>query len=289
MAGQFIAVGDNCLDVYVNRDQCAVGGNALNVAADWRASGLDARYIGVVGDDVAAGLVVAGLRDAGLDAGDVRHLEGATGITYLRLDAGERVILHEELGVVPDLRLTDEEIAELARADWVHLQGTAPEAQLVERFVECGARVSVDLSTYHRRDALEGVEVAFASLAGDSHDAAAELAASIVGAGARRSVVLRGAHGSLFWDGSSWTEQEAERIVPLDTCGAGDSFIASFVAGLAAGRSIDRIMIEATRSASRTCLHLGGFDQTPCATPDWLRNQAVAIGAGGRSTIPFEG
>jgi fructoselysine 6-kinase len=279
MTDQFVAVGDNCLDVYVNRDQYAVGGNALNVAADWRRAGISARYIGAVGTDATADLLIEGMRGAKLDSLGLQRLDGATGVTFLRLDDGERHILHEEFGVGLDLRMSEAEVAELAQSAWVHLQGTAPEARLVERFVACGARVSVDLSTYHGREALGGVEVAFASMAPGPDDDAWELAAQMVDAGAQRAVILRGPSGSVSWDGSSRVEQAAEPIVPIDTCGAGDSYIAGFVASVVAGKSIDHAMLEATRSASRTCLHLGGFDQPMRTTPDWLNDHARAVGA----------
>ena len=46
-----VAVGDNCLDVYLTKDVMTVGGNALNVAAHWRKAGCAARYFGAVGQD----------------------------------------------------------------------------------------------------------------------------------------------------------------------------------------------------------------------------------------------
>ena len=46
-----IAVGDNCLDAYLNKGFLAVGGNALNVAVQWRRHGLNARYFGALGAD----------------------------------------------------------------------------------------------------------------------------------------------------------------------------------------------------------------------------------------------
>ena len=46
-----IAVGDNCLDAYLSKGFVTVGGNALNVAVQWRRQGLNARYFGALGPD----------------------------------------------------------------------------------------------------------------------------------------------------------------------------------------------------------------------------------------------
>ena len=65
-----VAVGDNCLDVYLTKDVMTVGGNALNVAAHWRKAGCAARYFGAVGQDVEAAVILEEVEKAGLAAGD---------------------------------------------------------------------------------------------------------------------------------------------------------------------------------------------------------------------------
>jgi fructoselysine 6-kinase len=61
-----VAVGDNCLDVFLNKDLLTVGGNALNVAAQWRRNGWPARYFGAVGTDREAEVVLAEIAAVGL-------------------------------------------------------------------------------------------------------------------------------------------------------------------------------------------------------------------------------
>ncbi|WP_210506452.1 PfkB family carbohydrate kinase [Naasia sp. SYSU D00057] len=278
MTAHLIAVGDNCLDVYLRQGNYAIGGNALNVAADWRAAGRPARYIGAVGTDPAAELLLAGVAQAGLGPEHVRRLPGATGVTFIDLADGDRKLLHEEFGVGLDLRLDERELAEVARADWVHLQGTAPEARLVERLVSAGARVSVDLSTYHVTTGIAGVAVAFASVSGSDAAEAEALAERLLAAGAALAVIMRGEHGSIAWDGVEMVRHAAQRIDPVDTCGAGDSFIAAFTGAIVSGAPVRAAMAEATGAASRTCLHFGGWEQTLNPSPQWLHDQAVAVG-----------
>ncbi|MFD2816472.1 PfkB family carbohydrate kinase [Paracoccus aerius] len=84
MTLDLIAVGDNCLDVYLSKGHMAVGGNALNVAVQWRRLGLAARYLGVVGKDAEGDIILAALGQAGLDPADVERRDGSTAVTLLQ-------------------------------------------------------------------------------------------------------------------------------------------------------------------------------------------------------------
>ena len=66
-----IAVGDNCLDAYLSKGFVTVGGNALNVAVQWRRHGLHARYFGALGPDAEADIMLAAIEEVGLDRNDV--------------------------------------------------------------------------------------------------------------------------------------------------------------------------------------------------------------------------
>lgn len=271
----FFTIGDNCLDVYVAQGYYAVGGNAFNVAANWVLHGLRPRYLGAVGDDRAAALLLDGVREARLDPEDVRRLPGLTGVTFIRLQDGDRQLLHEEFGVGLDLTLSDEEIRAAAAGSWAHVQGTSPDALIVPRLVQAGARVSVDLSTYHDTSDLDGVAVAFASV--DDPGAAHPLAERILEAGAQLAVVMCGAQGSFAFDRWSAHTRPAEDIVPVDTCGAGDSYIAGFTAAYAGGAAILESMAAATTAAAATCLHFGAWQQSLPPIPPWLQEQADGI------------
>ena len=94
---QVIAVGDNCLDLFLTRGQMAFGGNALNVAVQWHRMGLQARYFGAVGADATGAL----MREAVLKAGlrdEMEILPGTTAVTLLEEVAGDRRFLLEDLG-----------------------------------------------------------------------------------------------------------------------------------------------------------------------------------------------
>lgn len=276
MTGKLVAVGDNCLDVYLTKDALTVGGNALNVAVHWRRAGLDARYVGTVGRDAEGEIILDGLATAGLAPEDVERRAGRTAVTLLRERDGDRQILFEDLGVGKDYVPADAAYRGIAIADWVHL-GTNADARLVRRLVADRIPFSIDLSTAHFALPLDKVPVVFAS--GPEHPSAAvePLIEKLHGAGAAQVVVTCGSRGAFCSDGGALLHVPAIPVAVVDTCGAGDSFIAGFLAARLSGRSTAAALQQATADAAETCLYLGGFAQAPRRIPKWLLEKYADI------------
>jgi fructoselysine 6-kinase len=265
-----VAVGDNCLDVYLTKDLMTVGGNALNVAVHWRRAGRSARYFGAVGSDNEGAVILEELEKVGLSPEDVERRPGDTAITLLRDDGGDRKFLLEALGVGRDYMPGGDHYRIIAAADWVHL-GTNANADLVRRLVTDRVSFSVDVSTAHRALPLEGVPLVFASGPDDADQPVEPFVTALRGSGARQVVVTCGSRGAFFSDGGALLHAPATPVRVVDTCGAGDSFIAGFlVAFCCEKRGPAESLHRATAEAAQTCLYIGGFPQTPRRIPDWL-------------------
>jgi fructoselysine 6-kinase len=271
------AVGDNCLDVYVEQNRVAAGGNALNVAANWALGGLSTTYVGAVGSDREADLVADAMLTAGLETVGLDRLPGATAVTLLRLVHNDREFLLEDFGVGEHWIPSQEQLNLVAASDWVHVAGPIIEQGLAQRLAATGLRTSVDLSTTRDFGELTGIEVAFLSWPGPRDNASFELARAACEAGAATAVVTCGPHGSLAV-GSHEAKAAAQGITPVDTCGAGDSFIAGFVRAHLHDADLYTCLSAATRAATSTCLHLGGFPQQRRRTPPWL-NERLKLGS----------
>jgi fructoselysine 6-kinase len=273
-----VAVGDNCLDVYLTKDVMTVGGNALNVAAHWREAGWSARYFGAVGQDVEATVILDEIEKAGLSPDDVETRPGQTAVTLLREKAGDRKFLLEDLGVGKDYMPADHHYRTIAAADWVHL-GTNSNPDLVRRLAADGVRFSVDISTAHDSLPLRGVPMVFASGPDDPNESVGPLAERLHRAGALQVVVTCGSRGAFFREvDGTLRHAPATPIAVVDTCGAGDSFIATFLAAYEPGKKpAAQALREATAAASQTCLYVGGFPQQPRRIPDWLLTKYAAV------------
>lgn len=274
--GTMIAVGDNCLDVYLSKNRMAVGGNALNVAAQWRAQGLDARYFGTVGRDAEGDQILAASSAAGLAAEDVERGEGNTAVTLLLERQGDRRFLLEDLGIGLGYRPDPTRYAALRQADWVHLGTNTPEA-LVRQLVADGVPFSVDVSTNHEDLALEGVPLVFASGPEAAEEPVEPVLSRLRGHGAGRIVMTCGRRGAFLMEGNELVHVPARPIQVVDTCGAGDSFIAAFIVATISGRSGKEGLEIATQSAARTCGHEGGFPQELIPIPQWLLDKYADV------------
>lgn len=267
---KLIAMGDNCLDVYLSKDHMAVGGNALNVAAQWQARGFATRYFGVVGHDAEGDVILDALSRVGLPAGDVARQDGSTAVTLILDNDGDRHFLLEDFGVglgyVPDAP----RMAAMQAADWVHL-GTNTNPDLVRQLVDRGVGFSIDISTAHEGLRLDGIPLVFASGPEDPDQPIAPVLQAFRDRGARRIVVTCGSRGAFFDDDGVLSQVAAQPITVVDTCGAGDSFIAAFLAALIVdGQPGDEALRRATAAATTTCLHEGGFPQPLNQIPAWL-------------------
>ncbi|WP_091582136.1 PfkB family carbohydrate kinase [Mesorhizobium qingshengii] len=274
---KLVAVGDNCLDAYLTNGLLTVGGNALNVAAQWRRNGWNARYFGAVGEDPEGDVVLAELAGVGLSPSDVERRPGDTAVTLLRDESGDRKFLHESFGVGEDYMPPPERYAVIATADWVHV-GTNANRDLVRRLVADHVPFSIDVSTAHLAQPLEGVPLLFASGPVNVDAPVEPLLSELRAAGARQVVVTCGRRGSYFDDGKGVLHAPATLVDVVDTCGAGDSFIATFLTafhfeGLRAAEALHMASV----AAAQTCTHLGGFPQKPRPIPEWLPAKYASI------------
>jgi fructoselysine 6-kinase len=79
--------------------------------------------------------------------------------------------------------------------------------------------------------------------------------------GARLAVIMRGAQGSLASSGAEFFHGTARPVAVRDTTGAGDSFIAGFIAAHLAGKPIAHCLAHGHDCAALTCQVFGGFAQ----------------------------
>ena len=97
------------------------------------------------------------------------------------------------------------------------------------------------------------------------------------GAGAGEIVLTCGSRGAFFDDEIARHHVAATPVQVLDTCGAGDSFIATFLsARRGEGMKPVAALQKAATAAAETCTHLGGFPQQPRKIPEWLLTKYAA-------------
>jgi fructoselysine 6-kinase len=257
------AVGDNCMDVYDKQNRFSPGGNPVNVAVYLRRMGVESSYTGVVGSDEYGRMMVEAIRSRGVDTSHLRAVPGSTAITHVDLVDGERVFGDYDEGVLAGFKLAPEDIDFLCSHDmvvsglWGKIEGDLPAMKTK------GATVVFDFATKLDDPVVEKAigHVDYAFFAYDHGDDRfiREYIARMQARGPRVAVATLGDKGSVAYDGRDYT---AFGIVPCevkDTMGAGDSYIAGFIAGVLRGESLADCMRRGAESASVTLQYAGAW------------------------------
>jgi sugar/nucleoside kinase (ribokinase family) len=257
-------VGDNTIDRYVSpRGLDYVGGNALNVAVQLAERGFEVYYFGAVGTDREGRRIRDELTTRGVNVDGLATLSGATALTLLSIDEfGDRHMDEEHFGVTADYYPTEAEISWMAGADWVQI-GMLPRASELRRAlraVQPALRIGQDCSV---TDGYGDLAVAFES---SDEEHAHSVAWAALNHGAELAIVTCGPAGATAFEPNGGTiKQPAVPVGAVDTTGAGDSFIAGFVAAYLQSPDLAAAMRSGATWAARTCTHVAGFPQNPAA------------------------
>ncbi len=257
---RFATVGDNCIDRYLPLKQAAVGGNAVNVAVQLMLEGENCSYFGAVGRDEAGRWTREALGLHGVDLAHLHALDAPTAYTDIDVDAaGERYIAFEDFGATALYHPTQADISALAAMDHIHIGWLQAAGALRAALAGSKASISQDLAV---NPEAVGVDIGFESV-GPSETLARAALGRLQAAGCRVAVVTCGAMGSMAWAGGE-VITTGSRALPVvaDTTGAGDTFIAGFLAAWKHDQPLEICLADGRDAAARTCAHIGGFPQT---------------------------
>ncbi|GIJ00593.1 2-dehydro-3-deoxygluconokinase [Sediminihabitans luteus] len=272
------------------RMSLGIGGAESNVAIGLHRLGTAVTWVGRVGDDSAGDLVERTLRGEGVRAVCVHDADAPTGLMlkerrstvathvwyYRAGSAGSRLAP----GDVPD--------AALRGASLVHLTGITPALStsarrlvldLVERAVQLGVPLSFDLNyrsalwtraqaralyaeVVPRCDVVFAGEDEAAILVGPSTDAVTS-AERVRALGARTVVVKRGADGAVCVGPEGTSSRPAVPVDVRDTVGAGDAFVAGYLAEHLRGECQDAALATATAVGAYACTGDGDWESLP--------------------------
>lgn len=256
-------IGDNTIDRFLDEPEIGdlVGGNALNVAVQLSMLGVSVRYFGAVGDDKNGGVIRDAMQKRGLDTSGLRTTNGQTALTCVRRGPdGDRFFESESFGVTVDYMPSEEELERIRGAHWVHI-GMLPTANEVRSrlYGSHGPVVSQDCSVARGYSSLS---VAFIS-AGESYALAEDLMQEALKGGVHTAVATLGSHGAVARREEEHWRSDGIITDVIDTTGAGDSFMAGFIAAARGGANVSSAMAAGNLRGSFTCKYTGGWPQTP--------------------------
>lgn len=266
--------------VLAERYETLFGGKGANQAvAASRALGDAGRVamIGRVGNDAFGETALANLAKNGVDVGHVAKSAAPTGCAFISVDVRGENAITVAAGTNGTVVAEDADDAALAEARVLVLQMEVPAVAslaVAKRAKDRNARVLWNLAPAPAsldatlcRDILAATDVlivneheamAFAAALGSPAPDHVAAAATIAATGQCVCVVTAGAAGALavHADGRRETAPSL-KIKPVDTTGAGDTFVGVLAAGLAEARPFAEALARACRGASLACLTLG--------------------------------
>jgi ribokinase len=255
----------------------AAGGKGANQALAARRAGAKVRIIGAAGKDNMGDQALALLAEGGVDLSQVKRLDKPQGVAMIFVDeAGENVI-----GILPganaEVSIEDAErtLTDLGPADVLVVQQEISPGSTIRALSmakERGARSILNTAPFlgttreaaKRADIVVANETEFALLAGEGDlDATMD---GYVAATGRTIIVTLGPDGARAKGPSIDISVPAMKVTPVDTVGAGDTFVGYLAAGLDAGLDLDAAMRRAAIAASLACLKPGAQPAIPLAT-----------------------
>lgn len=256
-------VGDNTLDRYLDEPSIGdlIGGNALNVAVQLAMLGLRVGYFGAIGDDENAEAVRAAAAVRGVELTNLVTMPGSTALTTIRRTTqGDRRFETEDFGVTAEYFPSSEALEAIAASRWAHV-GMMPRSR------EFGAAVADLTSVPISQDCSVSPEwhnlaVAFAS-AGEDATTAEALVSRMLTEGAGTAVATLGPAGALAGHAEQRWRAQPEPVAVVDTTGAGDAFMAGFIAATLNGTDVEGALAAGVERGSHACQHVGGWPQRP--------------------------
>jgi ribokinase len=257
----------------------APGGKGANQALAAKRAGAMVRLVGAVGKDNMAEQALALLKAGNVDLTAVRHLDQQQGVAMILVDdAGENVI-----GILPGANgaMTpddaDKAVGNLSSKDVLVVQQEIPQAATMRALglARLNGSTSI-LNTAPFLDTTAAV-AGTASIVVANETEFALLAGGTVGdlrtamdlwATSRKQtiIVTLGPDGAIAATPETMLHVPALAIEPVDTVGAGDTFVGYLAAGLDAGLDLEAAMGRAAVAASLACLKPGAQPAIPTAS-----------------------
>lgn len=266
--------------------EIAPGGKGANQALAASRAGGEVKMVGCVGQDDFASSALALLSEAEIDLSTVRRMDRHTGTALIIVDhAGENMITVLP-GANSRLSATALDHAGITADDTLLLQLETPleaslaAAQLAKKH---GARVILNLAPFmdFPRALLETIDVLVVNeteLSGvlkmERAKAMGE-AEAIAWLSERLGIAVvatLGARGAIAVEAGETITVPALKITPIDTVGAGDTFVGYLATALAQGNALKQAMIRATAAAGLACLKPGAQPAIPeqYEVDDWI-------------------
>ena len=243
------------------------GGPTATAVVTARRLGLDAAFIGKVGDDDFGRKMIDELRSEGIDlSGVVVERGGGSQFAFVLVDerTAARTILWTR-GSLSTFEADEVDTGMVERARGLVIDSLEPGAALAAARAARKASIPVVMDAGTLREGVEELlplcdyivasETFSKQISGRGHEEALD---RLLSYGAEAAVVTLGESGCLAQSKKGLIESPGFKVDAVDTTGAGDVFHGAFMFGVLRGWEIEKICVFSNGVAALKCRRLGG-------------------------------
>ncbi len=240
-----------------------LGGKGANQSIAIGRAGGDVRHIGAVGPE--GGWAVEGLREAGVDVRAVATLDTPTGHAIINVDDGgeNAIVLFPGANRALTEAMIDAALDGAGKGDWLILQNETNLGVYTAQAARAkGMRVAYSAAPFDA-DAVADI-LPHTDLLAVNEIEAAQLTKALGQITVPMLLITKGDEGAVL-KADTETSAPAFKVTPVDTTGAGDTFLGYLMSGLDAGDPATHALRHASAAAAIQVTRPGAAVAIPTA------------------------
>lgn len=260
---RLIGIGDNVVDRYVDLGIMFPGGNSLNVAVLSKRFGVEAGYMGHLGNDKEGRHIFNTLIEEGVDVSKTKVLDGINAYCNVTLVDKDKVFIGSDDGVSKNITLDDESLDYIKTYDLIHTSIYSSTEDLLPILQKTNRIISLDYSNDYSDEYIKNTiqYVNFAHFSGSEipDSKIREFQKEISLMGPELVLITKGDKGAYLYYQNKYYEQDIIQTEVVDTLGAGDGFIARLLVGILKGEDIKEALLNSAKEAAKICTYFGAL------------------------------
>lgn len=245
-----------------------LGGKGANQTVAAALAGAEVRHIGAVGSD--SHWAIDRMAGFGVDTNFVRVTNTPTGHAIVMIDTkGEnQIVIYPGANRAQDLNVITNAIASAQPGEWLMLQNeTSHQVDVAKKARALGLNVAYSAAPFEVqavKDILPYLSLLIMN-AVEAEQLSNAMALSVSGLPVSNVLVTKGSKGADWIDTKlgETVSIKAFQVDPVDTTGAGDTFVGYTIAGLAQGLSPSEALRRASAAAAIKVMRKGTADAIP--------------------------
>jgi len=258
-----LGIGDNTIDIYVDKGVQFPGGNAVNVSVLCKRLGAETSYLGSIGADFFGSMIRDALIAEQVDISHLRTTATPNSWSRIRHSGKDRVFDGSRPLLRGSYNLEDRDFEFIAGHDLSHSSIYSKLEDELERISAAAPALSFDYSdefdSAYLDETAPHVDIAFLSDPDGTPEACHALCREVSTRGPHTVIITRGQKGAIGYGRHGYHTQPPVTGPVVDTLAAGDGFIAGFLMTWLAGDPLPAALASGAANAIAVCGYQGAF------------------------------